>query len=302
VNLALTVNGWLDEDVIFAQQLGVNYVLAQVDLYQVVSPAWDPLSLAGLHNRIEKAGLTLVGISSVITPKNRGLQPRLKKGEALELVCRLIEAAGSAGIGLVRPPTWLFQFPTFGSGVETLNPLDPAWKKLTTALQHLAETATRTGVKLAIPVDHPLTDLLMAGNQEKGNQGMLLDLLESLENPYMGLDVTPELLLYFLQEHASAGLNPSKSNRHQPPWDKLFLVTLENSEYRESKPIKARLDAGAVDLIALCWRLKRAGYAGLVRLGEQPHWLGDSQTGHRAQSFGAGYLKAVLEAVQKEAG
>ena len=301
MDLALTVNGWLDEDIIFAQQLGVNQVLAQVDLYQVASPEWDPHSLAGLHNRIEKARMNLVGISATIPSRKRGV-PGLKKAEVLSLVCRLIETAGTAGIRLVRPPTWLFQFPTFGSGSEKLNRLDPAWKKLTTALQHLAEKATRTGVKLAIPADHPITDLLTPGNQEKGNQGMLLDLLESLENPFMGLDVTPDLLLNFLQELPSTGLNSSAGNRQQPPWDKVFLVTLENQEVNGSIPVKARLDSGAVDLIALCWRLKQAGYAGLVRLGEQPHWPGDSQAGHRAQSFGAGYLKAVLEAVQKEAG
>ncbi len=297
MNLTLTINAWLDEDVIFAQQLGVSHVFAQVDLRQVISPLWDPRSLAGLHNRIEKAGLTLAGICAVIPPQNRGLQSGRQQADELELVCRLIEAAGAAGIGLVRPPTLLVPPLRLKSGRESQTTHDRAQKKLSTSLRRLAEIAARAEVKLAIPVDRPLNDLLSPGNQDQANQGILSGLLESLQNPWMGVDGMPGLLLNFLHESPSARPHPSTITPRQLLWDKIFLVTLENSLYRGSKPVLTRLDAGGVDMIALCWHLKQAGYSGLVRLGEQPHWKGDSQVGHRAQAFATGYLRAVLQAI-----
>ncbi len=299
MNLTLTVNGWLDEEVIFAQQLGVKHVFAQVDLHQVVSPQWDPLSLAGLHNRIEKAGLTLAGISALVAPRNRGLPPGVQKTKELEWVCRLIEAAGPAGIGLVLPPPSLFLSSTFRSGNEFQITHKLAQKKLLTSLRRLAETAARAGVKLAIPAGRPLNAPASPGNPDQSAQGILPGLLESLQNPWMGLDGLPSLVSDFLHEHPSTGLDPSCINPRPLFWDKLFLVTLENSLYLGPRPIKTRLDAGGVDLIALCWRLKQAGYSGFVRLGEQPHWKSDTLTGHRARAFAAGYLNAVLKAIQK---
>jgi hypothetical protein len=299
MNLTLTVNGWLDEEVIFAQQLGVSHVFVQVDLHQV-NPAWDPGSLAGLHNRIEKAGLTLAGICAVIAPKNRGLQTGLKKAEALELACRMVEGAGAAGIGLVRLPTSLFPPSPFRFGGESKTVPALTEEKSSTWLRQLAETATQAGVKLAIPINRPINQLTSPGSQDQANQGIPPGLLESFKNPLIGVDVTPGLLLNFLQEHPPAGLNPSTLNSCQPLWDKIFLVTLENNLDRGAKSVRTRLDAGVVDIAALCWQLKQAGYSGLVRLGEQPHWIGDSAAGHRARAFAAGYLTAVLQGIQKE--
>jgi len=174
-----------------------------------------------------------------------------------------------------------------------------AQKKLSTLLERLAETAARAGVKLAIPAGRPLNAPASPGNPDQGGQGILPSLLESLDNPFIGLNGMPGLVLDLLHEHPSTGLDPSSISPRLPFWDKLFLVTLENSLYLGPRPIKTRLDAGGVDMIALCWRLKQAGYSGFVRLGEQPHWKGDTLTGHRARAFATGYLRAVLQAIQK---
>lgn len=81
MHIALSVQFGRDDQLIFAQQLGVQHVLAQVDSY-------DEKMLVALKNRVEKTGLRLAGIDGM----------RLADAEQAVAAVR---AAADAGIGLI---------------------------------------------------------------------------------------------------------------------------------------------------------------------------------------------------------
>ena len=58
MHIALSVQFGRDDQLIFAQQLGVKHVMAQVDCY-------DEKTLESLRNRVQRTGLQLAGIEGV---------------------------------------------------------------------------------------------------------------------------------------------------------------------------------------------------------------------------------------------
>ena len=86
--LALCVEYGRDDQLIFAQQLGIEHVVMAVE-------RWDEASLAHAKNRVEQATLTLAGLEGL----------SLQDAEAAQTALR---AAGAMGIDLVAaalPPT-----------------------------------------------------------------------------------------------------------------------------------------------------------------------------------------------------
>jgi hypothetical protein len=237
MDLAMTIDGWIDEEVIFAQELGARFVFARVDAGKLAAT-----DLTRLSNRIEKGGLNLAGWyagASVTTAALPGL----------------IAAAGS-----VKQDLLLSLAPR----------LLPARQPLQ-ALPALAEAAVKAGVKLALPA------------QALPNPDALLDLLDGLPGPYAGLDAAPERVLGWLQKAA-----PGSALR-QLLQDRLFLVSFDHHP---------RPGGGSDELLAACWRLKQAGYPGLIRAGRPQHWKGDSREEHSARAFTTGYLRALMHTFQ----
>ena len=270
MDLALTINGWIDEEVIFAQQLGARQVFAQVDNSQGTSPGWDRQSLARLANRIEKAGLVLAGLHATAAPARRERQEETP-ADAAAWVVHLVQEAGAARIGFLSLSAALF--------TERRS----AQNSITARLALLAEAAAQAGVQLAVPLAPLLKEYPGGQSPER--------LLQSLP-PSAGLDGSPGLLLDWLQNTAPG------SNPRQMIQDRLCLVSFENERRPGSRSAGKLNGAGFDELLPVCWRLRQAGFAGLIRLGRPAHWKGDTREGHQARAFTTGYLRAVLQAFQ----
>ena len=117
MDLALTIDGWIDEEIIFAQQLGARRVFAQVNGDE------DAGALAALANRIEKAGLIPAGLHAAPAAG----QPT---EVVLSKVSQLALAAKPAGFGLLNSPVGLRG----------------------KALAQLSQAAGQAGVELVIPL------------------------------------------------------------------------------------------------------------------------------------------------------
>jgi hypothetical protein len=88
MHIALSVQFGRDDQLIFAQQLGVEHVVASVER------RWDIETLAALKNRVEKTGLKLAGVEGLLTTDTE---------EAVAAV-RAVEAAGIELISCVAVP------------------------------------------------------------------------------------------------------------------------------------------------------------------------------------------------------
>jgi hypothetical protein len=261
MDLALTINGWIDEEVIFAQQLGSRQVFALVNRSSL---EWDARSLARLANRISKAGLILAGLHASEAPRGAGGQE-----DAGLWVAHLAREAAAARIGLL----------SFSKALFT--------KRQTVQSILAALEGAQTGVKLALPLE------VLAGKSARVNHPNLADILRSLP-PSAGLDVPPGILLRLLQD-AALETTPDARQR-QAVMDRLCLVSFELA--RGAGPFREANREGFDDLVSACLRLRRGSYPGLIRLGKLSGWKGDSSDAHQARAYTTGYLRGVLQAIQ----
>ncbi len=81
MHIALSVQFGRDDQLIFAQQLGVEHVIARVE-------SWDEKTLASLKNRVEKTGLKLAALEGLAV-------------DDTEQVIAAVRAAGALGIELI---------------------------------------------------------------------------------------------------------------------------------------------------------------------------------------------------------
>ncbi len=131
--IALSVEYGRDDQLIFAQQLGVDHVVVAVE-------HWDDETLAHVKNRVEKSTLRLAGLEG------------LALGDE-DAASAALQAAGAAGIGLVaarrnavgaREPE--------GRGAALVGPLARA-EVDASALGGILSAAEAAGVRLALGED-----------------------------------------------------------------------------------------------------------------------------------------------------
>jgi hypothetical protein len=134
MHIALSVQFGRDDQLIFCQQLGVDYALAQVD-------RCDEQTLIALKNRVERTGLRLAGIDGFVLTD-------------LETAQRAVAAAAAASIdlisctGIAQPSSEPPQ--PIGRGGALSTPYNaPEIALSEEELRALARTAEDAGVRLA---------------------------------------------------------------------------------------------------------------------------------------------------------
>jgi len=284
MKLALTINCWTDEDLMFAQQFGADQVMAQAVLPEGRT-AWDARLLSALRNRVEKAGLALAGMDCLPVRLDRAIAGMAGRDEEIETVCRFMRDAGAAGIplvgcrwgvdekGPVRQPTG-----RGGAAVAVhqaeLQPGGAGWEIFLCFLERVVPVAEEGGVKLACG----------PGNSLLGRIEDLQRLVEEVPSSCLGID--------FWQ--GAVALMPGVDLAGAIRWfggrQKLFLVTLGNSE--------AFLDEGDTRMLRSLRLYREAGFVGGLRPGPQPGMADDTEWGHKSQAFAIGYLRALLQVVE----
>ena len=168
MHIALSVQFGRDDQLIFAQQLGVEHVMAQVDCY-------DEKTLESLRNRVQRTGLQLAGIEGVPLVRVEALQAIISTAEAVGI--NLISCTGPISGSTPQPrPTGRDNalIPTSADSVSSLSAgetstvidtardagLQLAWTGLNSpagmgmdlALDHLGEDPTTTLAAFKAPI------------------------------------------------------------------------------------------------------------------------------------------------------
>lgn len=306
--LALTTNGWNDEDLMFAQQLGATQVMAEAVLPDGDSP-WDERALAALRNRVEKAGLGLAGMDRLPLPLDRTVLGETGRDGEIEAVCRFIEAAGAAAVPLVcyewapscREPAPRRPAGRGGAWVDCVAPADveaaPAasaqtWEHLGYFLERVLPVAERAGVRLAYRAGDGLAPL--AGDAAALHTVEdLARLMDTAPSPCHGLDFRPSALA------VAPGADAADAARSFASAGRVFLVTADNLSRLAATVTEAFLDEGEIDLLEVLEVCRECGYAGPLRPGRQPAMGPDTEGGHKGQALAAGYLRALLQAMEQ---
>lgn len=301
MELALTVQCGQDDQLLLAQQLGVQTVFLE-------AREWTPTALRRARHWVTQTGLKLAGIENL----PRSLYARAVIGlpgrEAqIEQVCDAVRAAGEAGIPMVgyrwTPPGGQASDRTAGGRGDALvrcrdtAAADPTqvhfgpehlWGTLEQFLGRVLPAAQEAGLRLACHPDEPPVACI-------GDTACILATLEGLQrllafsdNPCHGVD----LCLGSLVGRVGADIQSAVASL---PADRVFAVHVRNSRCRGQRTQDAFLDEGDLPLPQALAALRRAGYRGLVRAAAPPGLVADTAWGHKGRAYDLGYLKAVLQ-------
>ena len=264
MQLALTVDAFQDDQLIFAQQLGVDQVVARLR-------EWDAASLAALRNRVEQTGLQLAAVEGL---------PLRPDGP----VEQIIGDIGEAGIGLAAYcwPAVAVSEPVLRGRGESLvhrrdTPEETALDDLPRLLGRLLPIAEKAGVRLACGAE-----ALPAGGD--GFEA----LVELCARPAHGLDLCPDVL-------AAAGVDPVAAIEGAADREAIAMVRLGNLRRTDAGVTDAFLDEGDLSIPRLLQTLRATGFDGPVRAAPPPGMVDDTSWGHKGRAFDMGYLKAVLQ-------
>jgi mannonate dehydratase len=289
-------------------------VVAECALPEAASTGWNVQLLKALCNRVEKAGLTLVGLDRLPCRLDKVLRGEAGRDEEIEAACEFVRAAGAVGVALIGY-TWTAQpdgetrkgpqgrggalvrhykvargqlpaaEPTIGAAVH-------AWNNLGYFLERLMPVAEKAGVKMACRPDSPLAVHAGAPGILSTVEG-LKRLVESVSSPSNGLDL----------QLGSLAMMPGADVAKAIAWfgsrGRILLATLQNPVGEPPTLSDAFLDEGTTNMLGALRCYQEVGFEGMLRPAEQPGMVGDTMWGHKAQAFAMGYLRALLQVVER---
>jgi mannonate dehydratase len=301
VHLALTVQTGQDDQLILAQQLGVDRVFLECR-------EWTLAALTGGRHWVEQTGLRLAGVESL----PRSLYARAVVGlpgrEAqVEQVCQVLREAGEAGIPQVGyrwtpPGARSSERVPAGRGESLVSQQDTAlfrkdlvrfgpekiWANLEYFLERVIPVAQKAGVRLAChPDDPPVASIGDAACVLSDPDG-LTRLLALSTSPWHGLDLCLGCLA------AMPGVDAAAVIAALPP-DRLLAVHLRNVQGDVPRYRDAFLDEGDLTVPLALRALHRAGYRGPLRADQPPGMVEDTSWGHKGRAYDLGYLRAILQ-------
>ena len=301
MNLALTVNCWMDEELMFAQQFGADQVFAEA-IPKDGSGLWDADVLRSMRNRVEKAGLELAGINGLPFPLQQTRLGETGRDAEISAICRFIENAGTAGVPLLcyswaqtdqDNPTRLpggrggalvasAEAPNRGGAFPTQE-----WHPLLYFLEQVLPVAEKAGVRIAYcPPDVFLSS--SSGQDTLNSIEGIKHLMAATASPNHGLDFRFSVFAGASEADVVEAARFFGSN------GKLFLVTADN--LCSSSPVtEAFIDEGSIDSVSVLRTCHESGFRGTLRPGRQPVMTDDTEWGHKAQALAVGYLRALLQ-------
>jgi len=306
--LALSLDPAQDRDLIYAQQLGVEQIVAAVD-------RWDQQALAGAANRVRKAGLKLAAIESLPSAMyTRAILGLPGRDEEIAAVCDAIRAAGAAGAPLVSyrwtPPGIARTgcapegrgealVPVYDAGrlaeappAEVRVTADEMWANLAYFLKAMLPVAEEADVRLACHPDDPPAPSYPGAARILTNVTALKRLLDVGDSAHHGLDLCLGTIA------AIPGVDVLEVLRYFGQRRKVFMLHLRNVQGRMPCFRQAFLDESDISLTEVLALCRAVGFTGPIRAAAPPGIVGDTPWGHKGRALDLGYLRALLQAAE----
>ena len=303
--LALTLDPSRDADLQFAQQLGVNWIVAD-------PPSWEKESLAASCNRVRQAGLKLAGMECL--PRdlyggeigNLAANSEVQRDTNIAHVCQLLRTLGELHVPAIgyrwfpgqpargtvtleergRVLTTLYRSTEQGQGVAPSG-REVAWQQLGYFLSRVLPVAEASGVRLAHQMGLPDAPWL-------AEEGEPLDQLERLftlgASAAHGLDLDHGLFAQL------PGLDAAHLIRRLCQQRRVFGVRVRALQAVNGGLAEHYLDKERATLLSQLRAYREGGFEGPLRVAS-PRIGEDTAAGHTGQAFSIGYLRALLQAM-----
>jgi mannonate dehydratase len=317
-----------DDNLKFAKQIGVdNIVTASTsDLIPEGRGYWDADALGQLRERVEARGISIDVMALPLSSHyiTRAENPNIMLGtperdREIDNICECIRAAGQAGIPCLKYNLTILGVLTTGrtpgrGGVSLREfnyeamkdePLTEAgrvtaemmWERIDYFLKRVIPVADEYKVKMAchqhdpgVPRDGGARGVHRVLGSVEGVK-KFIDLVDS---PYHGLNFCQGTMSEMLEK---PGQEIFDVIRYFGERKKIFMVHFRNIRGGFLKFEEVYIDEGDVDMWQAMKVYKEVGYDGIFCPDHVPRSDQDTPWGHRQRAFTAGYIKALIKAV-----
>ena len=328
MHVGLQMGDLSDDNLKFARQIGVdNIVTASTsDLIPEGRGYWDADALSQLRERVEARGISIDVMALPLSSHyiTRAENPNIMLGtperdREIDNICECIRAAGQAGIPCLKYNLTILGVLTTGrtpgrGGVSLREfnyeamkdePLTEAgrvtaemmWERIDYFLKRVIPVADEYKVKMAchqhdpgVPRDGGARGVHRVLGSVEGVK-KFIDLVDS---PYHGLNFCQGTMSEMLEK---PGQEIFDVIRYFGERKKIFMVHFRNIRGGFLKFEEVYIDEGDVDMWQAMKVYKEVGYDGIFCPDHVPRSDQDTPWGHRQRAFTAGYIKALIKAV-----
>jgi mannonate dehydratase len=302
-----------DELLQFIRQLGVQDVLLNTARLPGETH-WAYMDLLHLRTGIEDAGLRLAALENV--PVGFYLKAMLGlpgRDEQIEHMATTIRNMGKAGIPILGyhwmpNGVWRTSRTTPGRGGAKVTSFDMSlvedaplshgrvytademWANYAYYMQAILPVAEEAGVKLALHPDDPPVASLGGVARIMGSFDGFRRAMEVGDSPNHGLDFC---------HGCWSEMGPGVLDAIQFFGPKILYVHFR--DVQGSVPVfqESFVEEGNSDMLDVLLALKQSGFTGFLIPDHVPHMVGDTPWGHRGRAYAIGYMRALLEVMDR---
>jgi len=312
-----------DEVLKFAKQLGATDIIVHTPELRG-NGYWEFLDLLHLRMRVESAGLKLAAIENM--PRRwydrvvRGLEGR---DEQIENWCKTLRNMGKARVpafgydwnmvGVWRTSAWErvrgdayvtsfdYEFvkdaPLGATNYrDTLPPMslseEQMWENYAYFLKRVIPVAEEAGVKMALHPDDPPISPLAGTTRIFINVEAFKRMIKIVDSDCNGIE--------FCQgTFAEMGANIPETIRYFGKRRKIVYVHFRNVKGTVPRFHETFIDEGDTDMFEAMKAYKEVEFDGPMIDDHVPRMVDDTPWGHRGRAYAVGYMKALMQIVEK---
>ena len=312
-------NTLTDEKLAFIKQIGVDdFQMNMLGGSGLGDGFFELDALVDLRERGEAAGLRLAAIENVPTSfYDKAMLGLPGKDEQIDNMATTIRNIGKAGIpifGYHFIPTGVGREPdhaVLNSGAtatrfELANHVDDPhergrvftddemWDNYVYMLERILPVAEEAKVKLALHPDDPPVESLGGVARIFRNFDHFKRAMDTFDSPYHGLD-----FCMGCWSEMGGHDNVIKAIEHFGGEKKIYYVHFRDVQGPVTCFNECYIGDGNVDTLEVMKTLKAVGFDGFMIPDHVPHTENDTDWNHRGRAHAVGYMKALLEVVNK---
>jgi mannonate dehydratase len=330
MHVAFQMNDITADNLQFAKQVGVDRIVGvkTSDVIPEGEPRWTKESLIRFKDFVESHEMRLEVLPLPLrrwNPETPGDSPNIMLGtperdREIDNICECVRIAGEVGIPCLKYNLTLLGVLTTGRSIgrggvscRTFDfekvrdaPMtsaghvtaDMMWERITYFLERVIPVAEESGVRMAChqhdaPV--PQDTGVMGVNRALGSVDGLKTFIDIVDSPFHGLNFCQGTVSEMLDR---PGEEIFDVIRYFGERKRIFMVHFRNIRGGFLKFEECYIDEGDVDMWEAMKVYKEVGYDGIFCPDHVPKSDQDTPWGHRQRAYTAGYIKALIKAVQ----
>lgn len=309
-------NELTDDMLVYIKQLGANDFLMNTPRLPG-EHRWEYEDLKAMVEKSNAHGLRLMALENVpVHYYEKAMLGLPGRDEQIDHMCATIRNMGKAGIPILGyhwMPNKVWRTPdpaTLRGGArgtrfnlaehdlserthEREYTADEMWDNYAYYLERILPVAEESGVTLALHPDDPPVETLGGVARIFRNFECFKRAIDTFDSPNHGLD----FCMGCWSEMGPEGVIPAI--RHFGERNKLVYIHMRDVQGQVPCFNECFIDEGNLDVFEVVKALKEVNFTGFIIDDHVPHMIDDTPWGHRGRAYAIGYIRALIDVVEK---